>query len=90
MVWNDSSGVCEQESAQGQEGKKGIYLTTEIISYLIAQTYFIYLCIKPERFSHIVITLGAEKDSVLLYLEAKIKTIPFTKPCLYHEKQVSI
>ena len=46
MVWNDSSGVCEQESAQGQEGKKGINLTTEIIGYLIAQTYFIYLCIE--------------------------------------------
>lgn len=52
-----------------------------MISSFIAQTYFIHLCIKPRWFSHsVVTTLGNEKNSPLLYLEAKPKTLPFTSP----------
>lgn len=52
-----------------------------MISSFIAQTCFIHLCIKPGWFSHsVVTTLGNEKNSPLLYLEAKPKTLPFTSP----------
>lgn len=54
-----------------------------MISSFIAQTCFIHLCIKPGWFSHsVVTTLGNEKNSPLLYLEAKPKTLPFTTPVM--------